>query len=186
MTDDYTYHAAAERDNQLHMSGSQTAMWAAVEQQERKLENGHFLNELRDADLDSDLVDWIEDEVPTWFSGARAVSNRPESWDQEATLMMQSKRERVFAESNPGRLLRDRPYLLAIAQGQDRVDDRRRPMSSDERRLLYGAAEVAADLMTLSKNAKGVESVTTATTESRVKREDEEESTTEKAARFYK
>jgi len=176
----------AEESRQLTAASQQTALRSAAEKQQAKLENEYFLNELRRADLDSELAGWLEDEFPTWFSGAHAVTNRGSNWDQEADLIMQNKRERALAESNPGRLLRDRPYLLAIAQGEfDDVDQARDPMTSDERRITYGAAEVAADLMALSKDAAGLEATTTATTETRVRREEEEDTTASKVGRVF-
>lgn len=193
----------AQTDEQLHATSQQAALRQASESQRRKLENEYFLNELRKADIESDVFDWLEDEFPTWFSGAHAVSNRGDRWDEQADLMMMSKRERVYAESNPGRLLRDRPFLLATAQGaesppleaylQNRIpgdrefwerelrdigtEQYRAPMSSSERRVSYGAAEVAADLMSLSREGAGLDATTTATTETRVKRESEDETT---------
>ncbi|CAI49740.1 uncharacterized protein NP_7022A (plasmid) [Natronomonas pharaonis DSM 2160] len=203
-------HMDAQEDRQLTASSQQAVMSAAAEKQHRKLENSHFLNELRDSDLgDSELFEWLEDEHPTWFSGAHAVSNRGDTWDDEADLLMFNKRERALAENRPGRLLRGRPFLLATAQGAETPqldaydqpgipgdrqywkrktadkESARRPMSSEEQSRLYGAAEVAADLMALSKNAAGLDATTTATTETRVRREEQEEGAASRLGRFY-
>jgi hypothetical protein len=66
--------------------------------------------------------------------------------------------------------------LLAIAQGRTDPGQPQplSPMSSEQRRVVYGGAEVAADLMALSKDGAGLEATTTATTETRVTRESEE------------
>lgn len=177
----------AQEDRNLTASGAQAGIQVAQRKQEHKIQNQQFLNELRKADIDSDVIDWVEDEFPTWFSGAHAVTNRADNWDQQADLIMQSKRERALAERNPGRLLRDRPMLLAISQG--RTERARpaplKPMKSDERRAVFGAAEVAADLMALSKNKAGLEATTTATTETRVSRETENEGQASKVGRIF-
>jgi len=101
--------------------------------------------------------------------------------------LMQNKRERAYAERNPGRLLEDRPMLLAIAQGNTRQarPNPDSPMQSADRRAVYGAAEVAADLMTLSKDGAGLEATTTATTETRVTRESDKETTASKVGKVF-
>jgi hypothetical protein len=182
MNDEEQEYLNKQEEQQLTASAQQTAMQVAQRQQEKTLQNEYFLNELRDSDLDSELFDWLEEEFPTMFSGAHAVSNRGNTWDREADLLTYSKRERLKAERTPGRLLKDRPRLLAIAQGADSPQDPayREPLTPRKERAIYGAAEVSADLMALSKNSAGLDATTTATTENRVKREGSEESTSKK------
>jgi hypothetical protein len=180
---------------------------AAVEQKEHTVHNEDFLNELRKADLDSETFDWLKEEFPTWFSGAHAVTNRGEDWDMMADLIMRNKRERAVTENRPGRLLRDRPFLLASMQGAEspqleayeqagipgesdywrdqtaRKDTTREPVTSEEFSRIYGAAEVAADIMALSRNGAGLESVSTVKTETNVRRQQEEESTASRVGR---
>jgi len=190
-----------QEDSNLRSAAHQTALRAAAEHKERTVHNEDFLNELRKADLDSDTFDWIEEEYPSWFSGAHAVTNRGDEWDLEADLIMQNKRERAVAESRPGRLLRGRPFLLASMRGDEtpqldaydrddvpgernywadivaRGDETNDPVTSEDMSRIYGAAEVAADLMSLSRNAAGLESVSTVKTETNVRRQEEDEST---------
>ena len=193
-----------QNDERLHQSSQQMAQQAAMSKQAEKLQNPRFLDALRDADIDSELVDWLEDEYPDWFSGAHAISNRGELWDQIADLQMFNKRERRLAERDPGRLLKDKPFLLAAAQGADsppadayeRADipggpqfwtERvaatqiaRMTMNSDEQSAMFGGAEVAASLKALARDAAGLESVSTVKTESEVHREESEQSTKER------
>lgn len=211
--DDHQRRLEAQSDEQLAASGQQVSMQAAMDKQAKKLENPFFLNELRDPDLDdSEVIDWLEDEYPTWFSGAHAVANRGRRWDEQADLKMMAKRERVYTEANPGRLLEHRPFLLATAQGAASPDkdayerlrvpepqegwrtrlasegissEYREPMTSAERRAVYGAAEVAADLMALSREGAGLDATTTATTETNVRRQSEEDSTASKAGVLF-
>jgi len=180
------------------------AQQAAMSKQSERLQNPRFLDALRDADIDSELVDWLEDEYPDWFSGAHAITNRGELYDQIADLQMFNKRERRLAERDPGRLLKDRPFLLAAAQGaesptadaytqsdipgnrafwEDRLAAKkiaRMPISSDEQSAMFGGAEVAASLKALAKDAAGLESVSTVKTESEVHREESEQSAKER------
>jgi len=65
-----------QEDSNLRSAAHQTALRAAAEHKERTVHNEDFLNELRKADLESDTFDWIEEEYPSWFSGAHAVTNR--------------------------------------------------------------------------------------------------------------
>jgi hypothetical protein len=51
------------------------------------------------------------------------------------------------------------------------------PASSEEQSKIYGAAEVAADQMALSRNGAGLESVSTVKTETNVRRQEEEDTT---------
>lgn len=210
---DHEKRLEAQSDEQLAASGQQMALRQATEQQQQKLENGYFLNELRDPGLeDTEVFDWLEDEFPTWFSGAHAVTNRGHRWDEQADLKMMAKRERAYIEASPGRLLEDRPFLLATAQGaaspgpdayqrlrlpapeegwrrrlakEGVSTEYREPMTSPERRAVYGAAEVAADLMSLSRDGAGLNATTTATTETRVKRQQDEEQTASKVGAIF-
>jgi len=52
-----------------------------------------------------------------------------------------------------------------------------KPVSSQEQAKIYGAAEVAADQMALSRNGAGLESVSTVKTETNVRRQEEEDTT---------
>jgi hypothetical protein len=204
MSNEREQYQRNQTDEQVHASGQQVAQQAAMSKQAERLQNPRFLDALRDADIDSELVDWLEDEYPDWFSGAHAISNRGELWDQIADMQMFNKRERRLAERDPGRLLKDRPFLLAAAQGADSPHadayDRgdipgskafwrervaagklaRAPMDSDEQSAMFGGAEVAASLKALARDAAGLESVSTVKTESEVHREESEQSTKER------
>lgn len=200
----------AQEESTLRTSASQTALRAAAEHKERTVHNEDFLNELRKADItpeDGEFDADLEQEFADWFSGAKAVTNRGDDWDLEADLIMQNKRERAVAERRPGRLLRDRPFMLAAMRGDEsppasaygiegipgdvdewqkqtaRMETTADPVNSSQQSRIYGAAEVAADLMALSRNAAGLESVSTVKTETNVRREQEDESTASRVGR---
>ena len=207
MNDAQRQHMDAQEQSQMRSSAQQTGLRMAAEHKERTVHNEDFLNELRKADLDSETFDWIEEEYPEWFSGAHAVTNRGDDWGMQADLIMQNKRERAVAEGRPGRLLRDRPFMLAAMRGDEspgldaymngdipgerdywleivaRSQTTQEPISSEEMSRIYGAADVAADLMTLSRNAAGLESVSTVKTETNVRKREEDESTASRVGR---
>ena len=202
----------AQEESTLRSTQAQTALRAAADHKERTVHNEDFLNELRKADLtpeDGEFDADLEQEFAHWFSGAKAVTNRGDEWDIEADLIMQNKRERAVAERRPGRLLRDRPFMLAAMRGDEsppkdayqmegipgdsemwaakvaRMNTTTQPMTSEQMSRVYGAAEVAADLMTLSRNAAGLESVSTVKTETNVRRQEEDESTASRVGKVF-
>jgi len=200
MNQDHREQLDAQEAQQMRTGAQQTGLRAALEHTEHTVHNEAFLNELVQADIDSEIWEGIEDIYPTWFSRAHAVTNRSEDWDTQSDLIMMNKRERAVAETRPGRLLRDRPFLHAVMRDKtptieafeqggipgDREDwleltregdTPTGPMTSQQKSRVYGAAEVAADLMALSAGGAGLESVSTVKTETSVRREEEDEST---------
>jgi len=203
-----------QEDSQLRGSAASVGLSMAADQKQRTVHNEDFLNELRNTeDLNTGDLD-IEEDFPDWFAGIHAVTNRGEDWDQMSDLILMNKRERAVSERRPGRLLRDRPFLLATMQDADtpkldayqqpeipgsvsywqevleaRVNSKQEfsmsedPATSAEQSRIYGAAEAAADLWAMSRNALGAESVSTVKTETNVRRQKEEESTTERLGR---
>ena len=206
MNKDEQEYLTQQEDSNLRSAAHQTALRAAAEHKERTVHNEDFLNELRKADLAPDDPNGEfdfnpEEQFKDWFSGAHAVTNRGDEWDLEADLLMMNKRERAVAERRPGRLLRTRPWMLAAMRGDDSPpadaydmegiprgsdywkpkvrgkETGEQPVTSKQMSRIYGSAEVAADIMSLSRNAAGLESVSTVITETNVRREVEEEST---------
>jgi len=85
----------------------------------------------------------------------------------------------------------DRNYWARVIQQavqQEMVDFQTasHAATSKEQSKIYGAAEVAADLMALSRNGAGLESVSTVKTETNVRRQEQEDSTSQKISeRIY-
>ena len=200
----------AQENRQLTSTAQQAGLRAAAEHSRETVHNANFLNELRAADLDDDSEGKsLEDRYPSWFSGAHAVTNRGDDWDFQADLIMKNKRERVVAQRRPGRLLRDRPFLRATMNGDDSpaidayqqqdipgstqhwkkklagMDTSDEIVDSETRAKIYGAAEVSADLMTLSKNGAGIEAVSTVKTETSVQRQEQEDSTASRVGKIF-
>jgi len=210
MKDEIEEQMDAQEDRQLRVNASQSALRHASEHKERTVHNANFLNELRKVELDTGIEreKSVEEEYPTWFSGVQAVTNRGDDWGVSSDLAMQNKRERAVTERSPGRLLRDRPFLRATMNGDESpgldayarddipggrqywrealssLQTSRELLSSKDKQEIYGAAEVAADLMSLSRNAAGLDAVSTVKTETSVRKSEEDESTAEKAGRF--
>jgi len=210
MNDEERQFIDAQEDRQLRGTAQQTGLRAAAEHKQRTVHNANFLEELRKADLDGgdDRKKSLEDQFPSWFSGAHAVTNRGDDWALEADLLMHNKRERAVTERRPGRLLRDRPFLLATMQGAESPgieayegadipgskshwrevlsskETTTDPATSEDHRRIYGGAEVAADIMSLSRNAAGLEAVSTVKTETSVRRQQEDESTASRVGKL--
>ena len=198
----------AREESELRSQSATTAQRIAAEHKERTVHNEGFLKELRSVDLDSDTFDWVKEEYPEWFSGVHAVSNRGDDWDVQADLLMANKRERAIAQGRPGRLLRTRPFMLATMRGdespqldaylqpgipgseeywRDRVAGKQTttdPISSEEARVITGAAEAGADLWALSRNGAGLDAVSTVKTDSTVRKQSEDESTAGRIGRI--
>ena len=209
MNDDEREYLQAQEDQTLTAAAQKAGLRAAAQHSEQTVHNASFLEELRSADLDEDgQLDSVEDRYPSWFSGAHAVTNRGDDWDLQADLLMMNKRERAVTQRRPGRLLRDRPFLLATMRGDDSppldayakdeipgelgywrniingLETSDDVVGPEERARIYGAAEVSADLMTLAKNGAGLESVSTVKTETSVQRNEEENTTASRAAKI--
>jgi len=76
----------------------------------------------------------------------------------------------------------DREYW---ARGNDpEADTPQQPVTSKEARVINGAADAAADLMALSRNAAGLDAVSTVKTDSTVRKESKDESTKERLGRI--
>jgi len=198
----------AQEGSELRSQSAAMAQQMAANHKERTIHNEDFLNELRKLDLDSETYDWVQEEYPEMFSGIHAVSNRGDHWAQEADLRMANKRERAIAEGRPGRLLRTRPFLRASMEGKespqldayeqdgipgdreywaDRVigaETTQDPITSEQARVITGAADAAADLMALSRNAAGLDAVSTVKTDSTVRKQSEDDSTASRVGRL--
>ena len=208
MNQDHQEYLDAQEGSELRSQSAAMAQRMAANQKERTIHNEDFLNELRKLDLDSDTYDWVQEEYPEMFSGIHAVSNRGDHWAKEADLRMANKRERAVAEGRPGRLLRTRPFLRASMEGKespqldayeqpgipgdreywaDRVigaETTQDPITSEQARVINGAADAAADLMALSRNAAGLDAVSTVKTDSTVRKQSEDDSTASRVGRL--
>lgn len=213
MNQDQQEYLDAQEGSELRSQSAAMAQRMAANHKERTVHNEDFLNELRKLDLDSDKHNWIQEEYPELSLGIKAVSNRGDHWAKEADLRMANKRERIIAEGRPGRLLRTRPFLRASMEGKDspppeaydqqgiprdsdywhkvlfpengeHADTTAEPVTSEDARVINGVTDATADLMALSRNAAGLDGVSTVKTDSTVRKQSEDESTKERLGRW--
>lgn len=159
------------KDRQSHQVAAQMAA-----EDKRHLKNPEFLKQLQDPDVDTDLWDWIEDEMGPTLSGAHILGNRSEHYEEQQELLNRNKVERTIAEREPGRLLKENPLLNALAQGIRGTKEwpdptqnpaYREPLTSRKQRVIRDTGEVMTNRETLSIDARGLDAVATATVENR-------------------
>jgi hypothetical protein len=176
------FQSELSKEQQANRTGLQMA---AASQQER-VENPDFLGKLQDADIDTALFDWLEDEIGAPTSGAHIIGNRGEHYEEYAELADKNWAERIIAERTPGRLLRENPMMLALSQGIRGTEDHedptknpryRKPLTAKKKRALRDAAEVLTNRKSLSIDGRGLDAVSTVTVENKTVQQEEEEAT---------
>lgn len=171
----------ADKELTAFSSGTQAASQIAAEKTAERLMNPNFLNELKKSGVNNELYDWIEEELGPELAGGHIVGQREEHYRHQQEWLAKNRENRMIAERTPGRLIRDKPHLLAVAQGVESPDDPeyRSPIHNrpNKKRVIRGAHDVAVNLRSMAVGGFGLDSVTTATTEHRtVDRENEEKS----------
>lgn len=180
-------------------SAEQGASEAAT-QMSRKLvdevtRNPEFVDEFTDPDADTDVYDWVEDELGPEFSRAHVFGYRDESYERKAEWLDLNAAERLIVERTPGRTLRKHPDVLRVMQDaaydpesdlslQAQRANYRPPATQDQRRVIRAGYEVVTNRKSLSVGGKGTDALTTATAEHRTvhNRDEEEQSRARKAA----
>jgi hypothetical protein len=192
-----------ENQRAAQQAAANTASQAASRQVSKRLENPEFFQQLRDPDVDSDLFDWVEDELGPIFSGAHIIGNRDETYEREAKWGNIARSRRIIKQGDPGRIAASKtisvpnpetgqretmhPLLELHQRVHSRPDkDATLPYTRDERRAIRDALEASTALKSLSIDSKGLDSVTQATAVHKTeKNEHEDKSVSEKAASFY-
>jgi len=174
----------AQKQSSIEQQSQAAAVKAQMQQEQKRIKNPEFLKQLQEADLDSDVWDWLEAEIGPALSGSHILGVRDESYEDQQHLLNRNKAERWVAEGSPGRLLKENEEMLAQAQGvtgweqgsgPEADPQYRAPHTSSEKRVLRGAAEVITTRQTLSIGGRGVDAVSTATVENRTVTNEEEE-----------
>lgn len=175
---DADHQQALEQQHEMKMErmGAKEAANAAMQKQQKKIENPEFLGQLQDEDVDTDVFNWVADEAGPVFSGAHILGHRSEHYEEQQDLLNRNKGERLVAEQAPGRLLRENPRLMALSMGlrgtEQYPDPTDRPefreaMTSGERRVMRDAMEVATNRQSLSIGGRGIDAVSNVTVENR-------------------
>lgn len=162
-------------DAQARQQQNQRGLAANQQQVADRKFDGSFFDRIRDPDISSDVHGWVEEEFPALFSGAQIVGQRGAHFEEQQEFLNRSKRLQYQTENNPGALLQRHRGVHATMEGADHPHEVREPMSSDERRVIRNAIEVATTRQTLSVGARGLKSVTTATSETRTVRHEDSE-----------
>jgi hypothetical protein len=158
--------------------GASLGMRSTAEKISERKQNPNFLDELQKAKIDTERWDWIENEMAGKFAGAHILGNRSESYVERQDLLNMADAEIQLTERQPGRILRERPELLAVMQDDVKHPesvDMRQPYSQEQKRVIREAADVATTRQSLAVDGKGLDAVSKITSESQVRKEDEEE-----------
>lgn len=171
-----------------------TASQMSQQQVKQRIQNPEFADKIRDADLPDDgPYSWLQEDLGPVLSGAYATANLPGDFFEQLYFLNRNLRERHITESNPGFLLKEHPKLLAIAQGDveppgmQHVDEKKKPMQSDEKRVTREAYDAVTALQSLGINQAGLEGLTTATAEHRTVTDERQNksATREKVEAFF-
>lgn len=171
-----------------------TASSMSQQQVKQRIQNPEFADKLRTADLPKDgPYSWLDESMGPVTSGAYATANLPADHFEQIYFLNRNLRERHITEANPGFLLKEHPKLLAIAQGDieppgmEHVDEKKKPMQSDERRVLREAHNAVTALQSLGIERAGLEGLTTATAEHRTVTDERQNrsATREKVEAFF-
>lgn len=186
-----------QQQNSIEQQSHATAVKAAAQKEEKHLHNPEFLGQLQDPDADTELWDWVEDELGPLLSGAHILGQRGDHYEEQQELLNRNVVQRLVAERTPGRLLKENPRMLAQAQGfsggRENPDptqhkEFREPLTSRKKRVLRDTAEIITNRQSLSIGGRGVDAVSTATVENRTVTNEREESsaTTERLKGVFK
>lgn len=182
---DAKQHLDMENERTAVSQGMSTASAMAARQDEQVYKNHKFLGELRDSGLSDDLVH----DLGPILSGAHVTAyHNPETHEPRITWLNENEAERGIIRASPGRLLKENPTMLSVAQGVHRRPDKAaiQPMTQDERAEHRQALKAATSLQTLGLDGKGLETVGTVQTSTEVRKSsDGESSWKERAAKIY-
>jgi hypothetical protein len=171
-----------ERRSQMAHSMAQEGASSVMRQTGSKVaerkQNPNFLDELQKSKVDTDRYDWVENEMGPLLSGSHILGVRSEGYVERQDLLNKAEAEIMAVEANPGRLLRENPSINAVMQdGVDSAEDPdyRKPVTQTERRVLREATDVATNKQAMAKDGRGLDAVSKVTSESQVRRDEEEQ-----------
>lgn len=170
------------KEQTSHQAATQTAM----QQEQETYKNPDFLSKLQDPDIDTEAFDFLESELGPLTSGAHIIGNRGPHYEEYSEMLDRNRIERVIAERNPGRLMRENPRMLALSQGvrgwKKGVDKSewedmgyRPPLTPRMKRAIRSAADVITNRHSLAIEGRGLDAVSTVTVENKKVNTEQEE-----------
>jgi hypothetical protein len=178
MDQEQQQHIDAQTEATIKQRGEQIGMQTQQSEVAERKFNPGFYAEIADPDTDTDVWDWIRDELGPVLAKPHILGDRDRSYVEESQLLDMNKAERIIAESEPGRLLKKNEGLLAFWQGVEGTDDPayNEPIRQhSERRVIRAALELATSRKSLSVGGRGLDALTKATTETQVRKDREAE-----------
>ncbi|MFB6200861.1 MAG: hypothetical protein ABEI98_02510 [Halorhabdus sp.] len=164
-----------QEESQARTAGTQMGLEMQRSKVKERIDNPEFFDKFAGAHGDvGELHDWVEDELGPELSPAHVLGNRKRQYEKQAKWLALNHAERMVTEASPGRLAKQHEGINAVVQGADDRTELSAPATSDERRILRDAHNVAAQRKSLSVGGAGKEALTTATTEHKQVRNDEE------------
>lgn len=165
-----------QKDLRVEQSMEQLGAEMAAEAQQHTIQNPEFLKQLQEPDADTDLWDWVEAELGPSLSGSHILGQRGDHYEEQQELLNRNLVERLIAERSPGRLLKQNPRLLALAEGVDGWREGEGPASnpafrealtSRKKRVLRQVHEIITQRQSLSIDGEGLSAVADATVENK-------------------
>jgi hypothetical protein len=172
MSDDIPDEARAQMDAQARQQARMEGISQNARHVDERKFNPSFLERIQAPDVDSELHDWLRDEFPSLFSGAQILGQRAEHYSEQQEFLNRSKAERFISEKQPGELLQRHPDVLATMEDEPMGEQAATELTTAEKRAVRSAMEVATARQSLSVGARGLRSVTTATSETRTVRQE--------------
>lgn len=173
---------AANRRAQVESTQQRAAVSSAVEQATERAKNPDFTDTFTEADLDTPVYDWLEDELGPASSKVHALAYRGEEHPEVRRLLNRNFIERIIAQRSPARQLRQHPLLNYIAQGKPgtlhegqtpgEMPEYRAPINDRKKEALRQAAEALTAHQSRAAEGRGIDAVAKVQTESKTIQED--------------
>jgi hypothetical protein len=183
-----------QQDRQMAVAAEKTSQQVAAESVSEEVHrNPEFVDKLQDLGVTSETFSWIEEELGVELAGGHIFGNRDPGYTESMDLLSRNTSAMAVAESNPGRLLRENPMMLAVARGihhrvdrtEDPLEALQDPASSKEKRALREASDLIANHKSKAEDGEGLDAVSTVTTERKQQTDNETESTAEESVTSF-
>lgn len=178
-----------QQDRQMNVAAEKTSQQVAAESVSEVHRNPEFVDKLQDLGVSSETFSWIEEELGVELAGGHIFGNRDSGYTESMDLLSRNTSAMAVAESNPGRILRENPLMLAVARGihhrvepdEDPLEELQDPATPKEKRALREASDLITNHKSKAEDGEGLDAVSTVTTERKQQTDNETESTVEES-----